>query len=333
MTIPASAAVAAAFAGALCAAILLLMLRARRWLPQARPNPRSLHVRPVPRVGGIALWAGFLPVALVAPSPVPTGSAWLLSWAAVALVSLVDDWRGVGAWTRLAVHTAAAAFAVLASLPAGGFTVAHAAFVAGAIAAVVWAANLYNFMDGSDGVAAAMAAIGFGAYGAASAAVGAPAEIYFALGASALVLLAFNWPPARVFMGDVGAVPLGFLAGVLGLNGWARDLWPAWFPLLVFLPFVADASLTLAQRVARAEPVLEAHRSHYYQRLHRLGAGHLGTLLVYGALMAGTATAGLAALALAPAYGWVVLGAWVIALGAFFSAIDYHWGRRRDSAQ
>jgi UDP-N-acetylmuramyl pentapeptide phosphotransferase/UDP-N-acetylglucosamine-1-phosphate transferase len=323
---------AVALAAGLAAAALFLMLRAADRLPQARPNARSLHERPVPRVGGLALWAGFLPVALGAPSPVPSGIGWLASWAAVAVVSLVDDWRGVGAWKRLAVHSAAAAYAVIA-LPAPASPLAHAAAVAAGIAVVVWASNLYNFMDGSDGLAPAMAVFGFAAYGAAATAADAPAAAYFALAAAALPLLALNWPPARVFMGDVGAVPLGFLAGFLGLNGWTYDLWPAWFPLLVFLPFVADATLTLAQRLALAEPLLEAHRSHYYQRLHRLGAGHLGTLLVYGTLMAGTAAAALGTLAFAPAYGWLVLGAWTLVLGAIFAAIDYHWGRRRDSAQ
>ena len=88
-------------------------------------------------------------------------------------------------------------------------------------------------------------------------------------------------------MGDIGAVPLGFLAALLGLAGWGAGTWPAWFPLLVFLPFVADASVTLAARAWRRERVWEAHRSHHYQRLHQLGAGHRGTLLVYGVLMAG----------------------------------------------
>ncbi len=324
--------VAVALAAGLSAAALFLMLRVAGRLPQARPNARTLHERPVPRVGGLALWAGFLPVAIGAPSPVPAGAGWLVPWAAVALVSLVDDWRGVGAWKRLAVHAAAAALAVIA-LPAPASPLAHAAALAAGIAVVAWAANLYNFLDGSDGLAAAMAVLGFAAYGMAASAAGAPATAYFALAAAAVPLLALNWPPARVFMGDVGAVPLGFLAGYFGLNGWTYDFWPAWFPLLVFLPFVADATLTLAQRLARAEPLLEAHRSHYYQRLHRLGAGHLGTLLVYGALMAGTAATALATLVYQPACGWLVLGAWTIALGAIFAAIDYHWGRRRDSAQ
>ena len=99
-------------------------------------------------------------------------------------------------------------------------------------------------------------------------------------------------------MGDVGAVPMGFLAAALGAGRLARrDAGPAWFPLLVFLPFVADATVTLGKRLWRRERVWEAHRMHYYQRLHQLGAGHRGTLLVFGVLMAGTTASALATLA------------------------------------
>ncbi len=99
--------------------------------------------------------------------------------------------------------------------------------------------------------------------------------------------LAVNFPPSRLIMGDVGAVPLGFLAAAFGCALVAGGHWPAWFPALVFLPFIADATTTLARRALRGERIWEAHRSHYYQRLHRLGAGHRGTLAIYGAWMAG----------------------------------------------
>jgi UDP-N-acetylmuramyl pentapeptide phosphotransferase/UDP-N-acetylglucosamine-1-phosphate transferase len=152
-----------------------------------------------------------------------------------------------------------------------------------------------------------------------------------ALAAAVLPLLLANAPPARLFMGDVGAVPLGFLAALVGIGGWGEGQWPLWFPLLVFLPFVADASVTLAARAWRRERVWEAHRSHHYQRLHQLGAGHRGTLLVYGVLMAGTG--GSAVFALATRLpGWVVLGGWCVAVAAVFAGIDYHWRiRQRNS--
>jgi UDP-N-acetylmuramyl pentapeptide phosphotransferase/UDP-N-acetylglucosamine-1-phosphate transferase len=326
--------VAVGLAAALAAAVVLLMIQLGARLPQAHPNARTMHDRPVPRVGGLAIWAGFLPVALVLPAPVPGRAAWLAAWAGIAFVSLIDDWRGVRAWTRLAVHAIAAAIAAgavlnlsAASWAGGGWLI-----VAAAACPIVWCANLYNFMDGSDGLAAAMTIFGFGAYGVAAILADFPAEVYFALAAAALPLLVVNTPPARMFMGDVGAVPAGFLAGIFGLGGCVAGTWPAWFPLLVFLPFAADATLTLLQRHARGEPLFEAHRVHYYQRLNRLGAGHRGTFLVYGTLMAGTTLAALGTLWLAPAYGWGALCAAVVVVGAFFAGIDYHWNRRRDSA-
>jgi len=122
-------------------------------------------------------------------------------------------------------------------------------------------------------------------------------------------------------------VPLGFLAGAVGVAGLLSGRWPAWFPLLVFLPFVADATVTLAGRILRRERVWQAHRSHFYQRLHRAGAGHRGTLAVYGAWMLGTATTGVVLLRWQPGYGPPALAAWCAVGALLFAGIDYH-GRK-----
>jgi UDP-N-acetylmuramyl pentapeptide phosphotransferase/UDP-N-acetylglucosamine-1-phosphate transferase len=300
----------------------------RARLPQAPPGPRSLHAVPTPRVGGLAIWAGFAPAALLAPPALPgPWPIWLAALAAVAIVSLIDDWRGVHPIPRLAVH-------LLAALAIGWWLVRSDALLWRGVElalvgfVLVWAANLYNFMDGSDGIAAAMGAFGFGAYGIAATIAHVPGASYFALAAAALAFFAINLPPARMFMGDVGSVGLGLFAAAAGLGGWRTGAWPAWFPLLVFLPFVADATVTLAKRVWRRERLWEAHRQHYYQRLHRLGAGHRGTLLAFGVLMTGTATSALATLVLDQEAGWVVTAAWTAALAAFFAGIDYHWRHR-----
>jgi len=122
------------------------------------------------------------------------------------------------------------AFVLLALPPQGWLVVALFAVAVG------WMANLYNFMDGADGMAGGMALIGFSVYALAAAVGGAPAFalVNLCVAAAALGFLVFNFPPARVFMGDAGSIPLGFLAGALGLQGWAQDLWPLWFPLVVF---------------------------------------------------------------------------------------------------
>ncbi len=157
--------------------------------------------------------------------------------------------REIAAHWRLAAHLGAGA------LFAGGALVEHG-LAAGALAAlcIAWMANLYNFMDGSDGLAGGMALIGFSFYGVAAAAAGSTpfALLNFSIAAAAAAFLVFNFHPARIFMGDAGSVPLGFLAAALGILGWLRNDWTWWFPLLVFSPFIIDASVTLARRHLRA---------------------------------------------------------------------------------
>jgi UDP-N-acetylmuramyl pentapeptide phosphotransferase/UDP-N-acetylglucosamine-1-phosphate transferase len=196
--------------------------------------------------------------------------------------------------------------------------------------ALAWAINAYNFMDGADGLAAGMAIFGFGAYALAAQLAGAAplATLCASLAAASLGFLAFNWPPARLFMGDAGAVPLGFLAGALGLQGWSEGAWPAWFPLLAFAPFLGDATLTLARRLWRRERVWRAHRDHYYQRLVQLGFGHRRTALAEYGAMAGCAGIALAVLGQAAAVQAFAL-AWAgIALLGAAVWIDRRWDAR-----
>ncbi len=283
----------AAFLVALLAARLLLTSAARR-IALDTPNERSLHARPVPRTGGIAIAAGVAAsLAFAWPGlPVILGAA-----AVLAAVSFADDLFGLPTLVRLALQFGAGAAALSFDLEVA----APLLFVVLAIA-LAWTANLYNFMDGSDGLAGGMTLFGFGAYAVAAHLSGAQtlAALCASIGAASAAFLVFNWHPARLFMGDVGSVPLGFLAGALGLQGWAIGAWPLWFPLLVFAPFMCDATLTLLKRALRRERVWQAHRDHYYQRLVRMGFGHRGTAYIEYAVMA--ACAGLALLVLrAPA--------------------------------
>jgi UDP-N-acetylmuramyl pentapeptide phosphotransferase/UDP-N-acetylglucosamine-1-phosphate transferase len=153
---------------------------------------------------------------------------------------------------------------------------------------MLWMTNLYNFMDGSDGLAGGMTVLGFSFLGAGAWMSGDEVlliECAIVAAAGAAFLL-FNFPPARLFMGDAGSVPLGFLAAALSLSGWRDGDWPLWFPAAVFSPFIADATLTMAKRILSGERVWEAHNKHYYQRLVRMGWGHRTTALAEYALMA-----------------------------------------------
>jgi UDP-N-acetylmuramyl pentapeptide phosphotransferase/UDP-N-acetylglucosamine-1-phosphate transferase len=151
-------------------------------------------------------------------------------------------------------------------------------------------------MDGSDGLAGGMAVIGFGTYGLA-AWLGGNLELEllaWSIAAAAAGFLIFNFPPAKIFMGDVGSIPLGFLAGALGVAGWLQGLWPLWFPLIVFAPFIVDASVTLLRRALRRERIWQAHREHYYQRLILSGWSHRKTAIWEYALMLACAALALA---------------------------------------
>jgi UDP-N-acetylmuramyl pentapeptide phosphotransferase/UDP-N-acetylglucosamine-1-phosphate transferase len=184
-------------------------------------------------------------------------------------------------------------------------------------------------MDGSDGLAGGMAAIGFGAYALAAHAGGdaAIAALSTALASSASAFLVYNHHPARIFLGDVGSIPLGFLAAALGLAGWRNDLWPLWFPVLVFGPFIGDATLTLVKRLVRGERIWQAHRSHYYQRMVQMGFGHRRTAWVGYVVMASCAGAALLARNQAPWLQALAFFGSSVFLAALAVWVDVRWAR------
>ena len=125
-------------------------------------------------------------------------------------------------------------------------------------------------------------------------------------------------------MGDSGSIPLGFAAAAFGLLGFWRGLWPLLFPVLVFSPFIVDASVTLMRRLARGEKVWQAHRTHYYQRLVRLGLGHRGTALWEYVLMAACAVSGVLFIQQPEWQGPLIL-AWASVYGILLWTIDMRW--------
>jgi UDP-GlcNAc:undecaprenyl-phosphate GlcNAc-1-phosphate transferase len=298
------------------------MLGMKHSLPLDRPNHRSLHEKPTPRTGGLAIMLG-------------AGCGWALAWPPSGQIPMLvlafclsaftffDDLRGLSRSVRFLAQIAAAVALVWLSPPSPGSVIS----ILAAVMALVWMSNLFNFMDGSDGLAGGMAAFGFGLYSVAALQGGMTA---FAVTAACLTgasigFLGFNFAPARIFMGDAGSVPLGFLAAALGLAGWQAGLWPIVFPILVFSPFIVDASVTLAQRLLRGDEFLQPHREHYYQRLIRMGWGHRNTaLLEYGLMLA----CGLSALAIRQSHPTVqfgVVAGWALAYGGLKHSIDKAW--------
>jgi UDP-N-acetylmuramyl pentapeptide phosphotransferase/UDP-N-acetylglucosamine-1-phosphate transferase len=189
-------------------------------------------------------------------------------------------------------------------------------------------------MDGADGVAGGMSVIGFGAYAIAAAVTGhwELAGLCTAVAAASLAFLLHNFHPARIFLGDVGSIPLGFLAAALGIVGWRDDAWPLWFPVLVFGPFNADATVTLLKRLLRREKVWRAHRDHYYQRIVRMGMGHRAAALIGYVVMLFCAGTALVGRGQPPAIQAMAFAGASAALAAVAAWVDLRWARFADLA-
>jgi Fuc2NAc and GlcNAc transferase len=294
------------------------------------PNARSAHAIPTPRGGGLAIvLSASVGISILATLGMIDGAVWLAlvpGGLAVATVGFVDDRRSLAPSVRLTVHVAAACFAVavLGGVPPlqFGTTVADLGWTGNVLGvlAIGWTLNLFNFMDGIDGIAASEAI--FIAAGAVLIAVvlgragGAHAAALVFAGACA-GFLAWNWPPARIFMGDVASGYVGYTVAVLALAAGRGQSSEPFLWLTLGAAFFADATTTLVRRVLRGERVHEAHRMHAYQHLARrwrshgkVSAGLAVANLAWSAPLAAAAAlrperaAGCAVLALA---GWLVV--------------------------
>ncbi len=247
---------------------------------------------------------------------------WVAAGAAlVAAVSLWDDRSGLPSAVRLAAHVIAAGLLVLGGvqlthvvLPGVSLSISEPLLIALAILFTVWMTNLYNFMDGMDGFAGGMAVIGFATFALFGWRAGHEnfAAVSLVFAAASAGFLVFNFPPARIFMGDVGSSTLGFLVAALSIWGARDGVFPHWVAVLVFSPFVVDATVTLFRRLFRGERIWQAHRTHYYQRLVRLGWGHRKTVLWEYLLMLACAASALWVIRLPVAGQWAVILAWGI---------------------
>ena len=293
-----------------------------RWLVD-HPNARSLHDRPVSRAGGMAILAGLaagLAIVALDGAPAPDHLWALAGGLIVVSVSFTDDIRRVSPAIRIVFHLAAAGCVVLAGLSIDRIVLPGAELHLGpnvgaafTVLFVAWVVNLYNFMDGMDGLAGGMTVIGFTTLAVlcvqrdASMLVAASSVV----AAASAGFLLFNFPPAKIFMGDLGSSLLGYLCAVMMLSASNSASVPLWASVVVFSPFIVDASVTLLRRVVAGERPWHAHRSHFYQRLVRLGWGHRKTVVREYCLMFACACAAAAALRLTTGGQMALLGAWV----------------------
>ena len=302
------------------------------------PNDRSLHTVAIPRTGGLGILGGLVVGSVLStvflPIDFPLSIA--IGMVVVAIVSFRDDCGGVQVGVRFTVHVLAslvllAGGLVPASLELPGATWDWPTPVAAVITILftVWMINLYNFMDGMDGFAGGMALIGFTTFAVFGWFADKPSFALASLlvASSSAGFLVFNFPPARIFMGDTGSSTLGFLAA--GFTLWAaRDgIFPLWLGLLIFSPFVVDATVTLLRRVIRRDKIWVAHKTHYYQRVVQLGWGHKKATLIEYLLMLGCVVSALYIWRRPAPVQLTVLFCWACSYFALMRLID-KWDQR-----
>ncbi len=285
----------------LSALIMRSMLRRNLWLQADVPNIRSMHRRTIPRGGGIALVVSTLVVytASYGLGGIATsggfGFWFLMPFAVMAATGWLDDRCNLAILPRFAIQvvTALLVYFLLASsvaeLMSSPLKLVFFGFVTTFV--LVWCINLYNFMDGMDGLAASQAivvcatlAVWFYASGAL-----APAIFSILLAASSAAFLLHNWHPARVFMGDTGSLAIGGAIGALTLGGYLfYGISPVASAILMGV-FLFDASVTLVRRMIAGEQWWQSHRSHFYQRARDTGFTQrqiVGSVIVLDLLLA-----------------------------------------------
>jgi len=301
--------------------VLVLLYRGR---VLDHPGERSSHTVPVPRGGGLGILGALVPIWLGLTGSQASLGPLLPLFAGLGLLILIcwmDDVRSLPARVRLLAQGAAVGLGLL-TLPAdallfqGLLSPLADRLLAGL--AWVWFLNVYNFMDGLDGLVGGQTVVlgaGIALLGLILPALAPIAPLAAALGGAALGFLWWNWRPARLFMGDVGSVPLGFLLGWMLLTLAGHGLWPA--ALLLPAYFLADTGITLLRRLARGEKVWQAHRQHLYQRATR-SLPHDGVAKRVLAGGAGLAAAALLSVPYPP--GGLLLGS--LALAALWLSLE-----------
>ena len=258
------------------------------------PNTRSSHSMPTPRGGGVSIvlmaLAGVCLAGLYGWIPGDIVAALLVGGTLVAAIGWMDDRRHVPARWRLLVHLAAAGWVVAVAgrvtslpVPGGEMALGWLAVPLGVLW-ITWMLNLYNFMDGIDGIAG-IEAVTVSAVAAALLWRGHEPGLAFVvavIGAASLGFLAWNWPPARVFMGDAGSAFLGFAFGSLAVMTHVLGTIVIWSWLILLGVFLVDATFTLVRRLLRGERVYEAHRTHAYQHAARSLGSHRPVSMAVG---------------------------------------------------
>jgi len=258
---------------------------------QDKAGERSLHQGVIPRSGGVAIFMAFVCGLIISSTAVYSLLSVYLMMAIIFIcaVSLADDLFSLSPLLRFVLQFLIAGLIVFFEPLYFDFNGVFPVLLCQCLTllGLVWMINLYNFMDGMDGFASGMSMIAFASLALAGYLQGDMA--YVALNSVVVMSVSgfwcLNFPPARIFMGDMGSTLLGLLAGLFSLLGWQRGLFPLWAPALLFSPFWVDATYTVLKRITRRERFWLPHRSHFYQRLVLSGLGHKRVVAAEYALM------------------------------------------------
>src|SRR3989344_3972792 len=315
------------------AAFLISLLLTQRFCDPAsrfhildQPNDRSLHTQPTPRSGGLAILAAVYACGATAiywlGQPGDAFYGWMGGTGAiVAAISYLDGRYPLPSAFRIIGHILAATLITF-----GGFAISHMELpglvlslpywigVIVTLLFVVWMLNLYNFMDGMDGFAGGMTVFGFSAFAVLGLSAGSTlfSVLSLIVAAAAMGFLVFNFPPARIFMGDTGSSTLGFLAASMSLWAVHERIFPFWAAILVFSPFIVDATITLLRRLLQGGEVWRAHKTHYYQQLVQTGWGHRKTVLWEYVLMTACAGSAIWVVRQTETVQWWTIGFWTV---------------------
>jgi UDP-N-acetylmuramyl pentapeptide phosphotransferase/UDP-N-acetylglucosamine-1-phosphate transferase len=298
--------------------LVIPVARSRGMLDQ--PGRRQSHSVPTPTGGGLGLVAACVLVSLLLHAAGAVPDAWARAivpgMILLAVTGWIDDSRSLSQLLRLAVQLVVS-FGLLAFLVLAGQVFNPAGLLLGGIT-LVWVMNMYNFMDGSHGMA------GFeGLFVGVVTGVIFLVDAEFALAAAAFLVAAaclgflpWNFPAPRVFMGDSGSVPLGFALGGLLLLGVLRDALVPAVAAMALSVFLVDSTLTLIRRVIRGERWYTAHRKHVYQRLIAEGWPHSRVLLLYQAINITIVVPAIVLATMYPQHAWPIAGLLALLLAA-----------------
>jgi UDP-N-acetylmuramyl pentapeptide phosphotransferase/UDP-N-acetylglucosamine-1-phosphate transferase len=300
------------------------------------PNARSLHNRVVPRNGGVAVLSGVFVGGLLLDIflSVDFFRVFLLIMLPLMIVSFLDDLYDVHPIIRLLTHLFVAVsligeieYSVITSF-VGPFC---GIFSIVAVLSVIWMINLYNFMDGMDGLAVGMAIVGFSSF----AFLGFQAQDIFFFSLNLVIVSAcfgftlFNFPPAKIFLGDIGSTSLGFFVVVISLLGIQKGLFPLWGAMLIFSPFIIDATVTLLQRLFQGKKFWLPHNTHHYQRLVKIGWNQKKVLIVELLLMFACSLSTLLAVRASATIQIGVVFSWIIIYILLIRGLVYLERRRK----